>query len=217
MNEWLQTLVEKIGGIPYWMWTTIVAIAILGALFLFLKGKNFTARTLSMGALCISLGFILSSITVFKLQNGGSITPGSMLPILAYAWAFGPTAGIASGIVYGCMQLIQGIYVVHPVQFALDYILPFAFLGFAGFSKKNLQWASVFGCLARFLSHFTSGIIFWGEYAPAGQPVALYSLLYNGSYMLPEMIICLVLSYVPQLKKIIETMNPKRITVSTVK
>ena len=209
MNTWFSNLIEKLIIVPFWMWSTIVAVIILGALFLFLKGKNLSARALSMGALCVALGFILSSITIFKLQNGGSITPASMLPILAYAWAFGPTAGISAGVVYGCLQLIQGIYVVHPVQFALDYILPFAFLGFAAFSKTNLQLAIIIGSLARFLSHFASGIIFWGEYAPAGQPVVVYSLLYNGLYMLPETIICLVLSFVPQLRRIIDNMKKK--------
>ena len=44
-------------------------------------------------------------------------------------------------------------------------------------------------CLAaRFLFHFVSGIIIWGEYAPAGVPVWLHSLTYNGSYMGFELI-----------------------------
>ena len=213
MKNWFNTLIEKATIVPYWMWMVVVALIILGALFLFLKDKKFTARALAMGALCVALGFILSSITLFKMQNGGSITPASMLPILAYAWAFGPTAGVAAGIVYGCMQLIQGLFIVHPIQFLLDYIIPFAFLGFAGFSKKNLQLGIIIGCTARFLSHFASGIIFWGEYAPVGQPVAVYSLIYNGSYMLPEMIVCLVLSFVPQLRKVIDSM--KRVNVKS--
>ena len=41
----------------------------------------------------------------------------------------------------------------------------------------------------RFLCSFASGILIWGEYAPEGQPVWLYSLTYNGGYMLPELII----------------------------
>lgn len=203
MNQWFLNLIEKLQTVPFWMWATVFSIIILAVLFLFLKKANLTARALSMGALCVSLGFILSCITVYKLQNGGSITPGSMLPILAYAWAFGPAAGVSAGIVYGCMQLIQGIYIVHPAQFALDYIIPFALLGLAGFSKKRLWLAIIIGCVGRFLSHFASGMIFWGEYAPAGQPVPIYSLLYNGSYMLPELIICLVFAFVPQLKRLI--------------
>ena len=32
-------------------------------------------------------------------------------------------------------------------------------------------------------------MIFFGMYAPEGQPVALYSFIYNGTYMLPSAII----------------------------
>lgn len=215
MKEWFSNLIEKAAEVPIWMWAIVVAIAIMGGLVLYLRGKKFTARTLAMGALSVALAFILSSLTVFKMQNGGSITPASMFPILAYAWAFGPAAGIVAGLVHGCLQLIQGMYIVHPVQFALDYILPFTFLGFAGFFKKNLPIAVLIGCALRFLSHYVSGMVFWGEYAPPGQPVWIYSLLYNGSYMLPETIICLVVAFIPQIKKLVD--NMKMSNQSTVK
>jgi len=45
---------------------------------------------------------------------------------------------------------------------------------------------------ARFGAHFVSGIVFFGAYAPAGQPVALYSLIYNATYMGPSAALCLV-------------------------
>ncbi len=44
----------------------------------------------------------------------------------------------------------------------------------------------------RFISHFLSGAIFFGHYAPEGQNVWLYSLIYNSSYMIPETLITLV-------------------------
>ena len=45
----------------------------------------------------------------------------------------------------------------------------------------------------RFLCHFATGILIWSSYAPEGQPVWLYSLLYNGGYMLFETIISMIL------------------------
>ncbi len=207
MKEWFSNLIEKAASVPLWMWSIVVALVILGGLVLYLRGKKFTARTLAIGALSVALGFILSSLTLFKMPQGGSLTPASMFPILAYAWAFGPAPGIIAGFVYSLMQLIQGIYIVHPVQFAMDYLLPFSLLGFAAFSKKNLQLGIIIGCFARFLSHYFSGIIFWAEYAPEGQPVWIYSLLYNGSYMLPETIICVAVSFIPQIKKLVDNMK----------
>jgi thiamine transporter len=62
---------------------------------------------------------------------------------------------------------------------------------------------SFLGSVLRYLCHVVSGIVFFGEYAPKGQPVAIYSLLYNGTYMLPSfvisaIIIIIVISAVPK-------------------
>ncbi|CAH2713598.1 hypothetical protein BACCIP111895_00734 [Neobacillus rhizosphaerae] len=51
--------------------------------------------------------------------------------------------------------------------------------------------------------HVVSGIAFFGEYAPKGQPVIIYSLIYNGTYMLPSfvisaIVIILVISVMPK-------------------
>ena len=48
--------------------------------------------------------------------------------------------------------------------------------------------------LLRYLCSFLSGIIIWREYAPETMPVWLYSLGYNGSYMIPEIILTAVAS-----------------------
>lgn len=78
----------------------------------------------------------------------------------------------------------------------LDYVVAFTVLGLAGVIAKpfsNPVKGAVVGTLTvtavRYLCHFASGILIWGVYAPEGTPVWLYSLLYNGSYMIPEMII----------------------------
>jgi hypothetical protein len=77
----------------------------------------------------------------------------------------------------------------------LDYILPFTFLGIAGIFRKKGYLGVCAGVIIavalRFICHFLSGaIIFdiWCEW----DSVWLYSLCYNGSFMLPELIFTVV-------------------------
>lgn len=102
----------------------------------------------------------------------------------------------------GIMQLVQGAYVIHPMQFLLDYILPFAVLGIAGLFRKDnqLPLGIVLGSAARFIIHVLSGVIYFASSAPAGQSPLLYSLGYNATYLVPELIICLAIVLVPRMK-----------------
>lgn len=78
----------------------------------------------------------------------------------------------------------------------LDYLFAFTVLGLAGlflplFKNKLIGAAvgtAICGAL-RFLCSFLSGWLLWGSYAPEGWSVAYYSFIYNGSYMLPNIII----------------------------
>ena len=54
---------------------------------------------------------------------------------------------------------------------------------------------AVFGLGLRFLAHTLAGVVFWSEYAPPGMSPVLYSVIYNGTYMLPEIIISGVFVY----------------------
>ncbi|OEH86429.1 energy-coupled thiamine transporter ThiT [Desulfuribacillus stibiiarsenatis] len=133
---------------------------------------------------------------------GGSISL-VMVPIFVIAYRRGWKAGIMTGFLVGVLHLITGATVVHPVQLVLDYPFAYTVLGFASaFSLQKADKAGVspFWMIAgillaatlRFISHFISGIIWFGEYAPEGMPVALYSFLYNISYLLPEVLITMV-------------------------
>ena len=50
------------------------------------------------------------------------------------------------------------------------------------------------GCIGRFAASFTSGVVFYGAYAPEGWNPVWYSIAYNGAYMGVECIICAVLT-----------------------
>ena len=63
----------------------------------------------------------------------------------------------------------------------------------------------------RLICHYISGVTIWAEMAPEGWNVAVYSLVYNGFYMLPEMVLtmagALVITAVPQMRRLMGIAN----------
>ncbi len=178
------------------------------------------------GAVMVALATVLSFIRVYNLPWGGSITLLSMLPIVLFSIRRGVASGLAVSFVYSLIQFGQGVidgifgWGLTPGMLVacilLDYILAFSVLGLAGiFRKKNIAGWIVGIALAvglRFLCHFLSGVIIWKSFGELWEGFStdntiLYSTLYNGSYMLPEMIFTILgavaLLKVPQTKRIL--------------
>ena len=57
--------------------------------------------------------------------------------------------------------------------------------------------------VARFISHFLSGVLFFWMYAPEGMSPIVYSAIYNGSYILPEMVISGIIIYLIVQRKLL--------------
>ncbi len=195
------------------VWGSILALLFLTGVFAVISkvgrnngSKSISTRLLAYGSLAIALSSILSFIKIIGFPNGGSITVASMLPLILFALLAGPSWAMLAGVCYGMIQYFQEPFFVHWAQFLLDYPLAFAMLGLAGLFKNKIYVGAVIACLARFVCHFISGVVFFGEYAN-GQNVFLYSLIYNGSYILPDMIICLVVMAIPSVKKMIFKMT----------
>ena len=53
----------------------------------------------------------------------------------------------------------------------------------------------LFGGLGRWFFAILSGVVFFADYAPEGMPVILYSTVYNGAYILPEMVLTIILLF----------------------
>jgi len=149
-------------------------------------------RALVESSLLVAIGFALSYITLFRMPQGGTVTPLSMLPILMIGLRHGVGWGLGGGFVYACLQMLQGFYPPPTATVSgyiavvmLDYIVAFTVLGLSGFfrsTKHGLLYAAPICLCLRFVSHFISGIVIWGIYAE-DLPVWLYSLSYNGTYM----------------------------------
>lgn len=160
-------------------------------------------RAMVESALLVALGFVLSYITPFRLPWGGSVTPLSMLPILMIGLRHGLPWGLAGGFIYAGLQMLQQFYPPptgtvegYIAVVMLDYVLAFSVLGLSGLfkgKKYGLLFAAPLCLLLRFACHFISGIIVWGVFAE-NMPVWLYSLSYNGSYMVPEILLTTIVS-----------------------
>jgi thiamine transporter len=159
-------------------------------------------------------GFLFSRIW----PQGGSVSI-AMVPVFLMAFRWGIKGGAITGLLLGLLQFILGFsQIFHPVQGIIDYLVAFTVLGFAGIFARQIQenirngykkkWIGLIiagtflGSLLRFIAHFFSGWVFFGVWAPEGQPAWLYSLIYNGTYMIPSMILSaiitiLVIGYAP--------------------
>lgn len=165
-----------------------------------------TTKKITTSALLIALATVLmwiSKLIPAPWLQGGSVTLASMVPIIAVGISFGTKWGLCCSVAYAILQMIFGFY-PPPTQtflyFALvvllDYVLAFGVLGLSGlFYKASGKKAYSPGLsafivtLLRYICHIISGILIWGVYAENGQTVLAYSLLYNGSYMIPEILI----------------------------
>ncbi len=170
-------------------------------------------RQLVECALLIAIGTVLS---LFDFKGpwalGGGITVCSMLPLVMIAHRHGTGMGIVSALVYSLIQLLLGLSNVSYAPDALtavgiillDYVVAFTLIGFAACFNKviaNRRWALVAGIvvtfMGRFVCHFFSGVLIWEALWPneLGWASAVWSLAYNGSYMIPEIIITAVVAY----------------------
>lgn len=261
---WAQEAVEKFAETPGTVWIAVGVLAALGVMMLVIgkSSKKWTAKTVAFGALSIALSFVLSCFRLYRMPQGGSVTPGSMLPLMLFSAAYGVGPGLLAGLAYGVLQYLQGGWFANVWQFSLDYLLAFAALGLAGltpfFNKmykklspniwlgidilvgfalaweclnifslfsnwirliialpigiifgimltKTADWgfvvASMIAVAGRALSATLAGIMFWDT-----APIA--SLIYNGTYLIPEVIICIMLSF-PIAKPVMKVLKAK--------
>lgn len=164
--------------------------------------KKMNIRMITEGGVLIALSALLSNIIIYQAPYGGSVSAGSMVPLLLFAIRWGVLPGFFVGGVYGLLDFLLKPYFYHPLQFILDYPLAFALLGLAGLgyiykNGKGLnQDISIvigvgLGIFGRLVSHVLSGVVFFAEYAGTQNPW-IYSIIYNASYLIPEFIISVV-------------------------
>jgi len=166
--------------------------------------KTQFTKKLTESAVMLALTLILSYIKLLDLPYGGSITLCSMLPTILIAYRHGLLWGFAIGIANGLLQLLMGMSNLSYATSAaaavaiilLDYIIAFAVTGFGGIFKKifknqslSLILGTAFVCILRYICHVISGCTVWAGLSIPDTEALIYSLAYNATYMLPELII----------------------------
>ena len=191
-------------------------------------------HTLCESAILVALAVVLSITSKYLLEPflaplfpfGGSVTLFSMLPICIISIKHGLGWGLCGGFCFSWFQILQGgvfAWGLTPIMLLgsllLDYLLAFTVLGLAGVFRSKGMRGMIAGvalvCVLRFFIHFLAGVILWAnlaEFIAFGQewvnrPV-LYSLVYNGGYMLPETLLTVagsvLLFRIPGIEKILK-------------
>ena len=176
-------------------------------------------RALCESAILLALAIVLNMLSkslFANLPQGGSISL-AMFPLLLIAHRWGWGSGLLAGFCYGLLDmLLDGGYAWGWQSILLDYLVAYTALGLGGFFKGK-AWG-IFPCVAigslgRFAVHYFSGVTLYKIIEPTGiegleglgvfTNPHVYSIVYNGVYMLPNMLIAMVIAallYVPMKK-----------------
>lgn len=163
---------------------------------------NTKLMALCEGAIMIALSLALSYVDIQLGFQGGSVNL-TMIPIIIFALRYGFVEGISAGLVFGTLKFfIGGGAAINWQSMLLDYTLAYGAVGFAGLFK-NVKNGDIFGTFVggfmRFAVHFISGVTIYAEWAEntylgiSTPTTFLYSVVYNGIYMIPSIIIAVII------------------------
>ena len=168
-----------------------------------------SVRRLTESAVFIAIGTVLSFLKI-DLPFGGGVTIASMLPLIIISHRWGWKWGVFTAFVYSVLQLLFGLdnvgyattFLTAAGLVLLDYIIAYTVIGLSGIFDKPCGKTRKSVCVGiavtfflRFLCHYITGVWIWGGWMPESfmnitmTSPWLYSFLYNGWYMLAELIV----------------------------
>ena len=205
----LLSVSEKTTNLVKWISVGgVIALLALIALIGRFGKKRSSAKEVAFAGICVAMSFTLAVLKApIFAQTGGSVTLASFVPIMIYAYAFGPTKGFVVGLIHGLLNFIEDPYILSPATFVFDYLLAFMSVGVMGFFGKMQRKEK--GCLPlvlgaicvfvlRFASHLISGMIFftqdavWVDFpAWATSNAFVYSFIYQCVYVPADAVIAI--------------------------
>ncbi len=155
-----------------------------------------------------ALSAALYAVRPFTLPFGGSITLGSMVPVMWLSLRRGFRIGMITGAIFGVIALFEDLILVGaaniiatPLQAALEYPIAFGVIGLTGLFRNKSAVVAVagagFSVFIRFLIHYFVGVFVWANvYSfPPEWGLWLWPAVYNGSFLAVEFIICAILLF----------------------
>ena len=166
------------------------------------QNKKIDLRSMIECAMMVALATVLSMIKLYEAPLGGSVTLLSMLPVSVLSIRLGLKWGLTGGFLYAMIQMFLDLGKV--ISWGLtptaligciifDYLLAFTVIGLAGAFRSMGRIGMILGIalalFGRFCSHLVSGTVIFDVWMPEGwgNPF-IYSVAYNGAYMLPELL-----------------------------
>ncbi|MBQ9980166.1 MAG: energy-coupled thiamine transporter ThiT [Oscillospiraceae bacterium] len=166
-----------------------------------MKNKNHI-RSLCECGVFIAAAIALSFAELDLWLQGGSISL-TMIPIVIMAVRWGPVWGVVTGLVFGTLKCLIGGHMEWGfISVMLDYTLAYGAVGLAGVFKRRERGAVcgvILGAFCRFIIHFISGVTIYAITMPTElygnmySNAAIYSVVYNGAYMLINCVIAVII------------------------
>ena len=168
-----------------------------------------SVRRLTESAVFIAIGTVLSFLKI-DLPFGGGVTIASMLPLIIISHRWGWKWGVFTAFVYSVLQLLFGLdNVGYTTTFwtavgviLFDYVIAYTVIGLSGVfdevfgkTRKSVCVGIAVTFFLRFACHYITGVWIWGGWMPESfmnmtmTSPWLYSFLYNGWYMLAELVL----------------------------
>lgn len=160
----------------------ILTLAVLLVCLKTMRKTVFNANSIARIGVVAAMTIVLYMIKIVPFPQGGGCSLLSILPIMILSVVFGMEEAIICAIVVAMTKIIiQPPYYL--MQLPLDYfgaMISVAFTPMFGTLNKFrlVAGAGIAVLLSTFFS-VLSGIIFFGQYAPEGMNVWVYSLMYN--------------------------------------
>ena len=157
-------------------------------------------------ALALALSYLEIPVGVAFGGFGGSLSM-VMIPLVLCAIRWGLGWGVGAGLAFGTLKyFFSSGWAITWESMLLDYSLAYMMVGLSGLfrGKSRSAWlAALVGCAGRFVIHFISGVTIYAEYVSPifgwnGSSSTIYSVLYNGSYMLPNTVITVLAVFLLQ-------------------
>ena len=185
---------------------SMIFVAIYLVLTLFLcRGLKLGVRQIALAGMTCTLVILLTYIRI-PLPIGTAVT-FEFIPLMLLALLVDPRLAMVTGVATGVLaaMIAPGWSIIHWAQFALEHLVCFSCMGYAGLfgrSRVRLTAGILLAMAIKLTGHFLSGAIFYGQYAWAGWGPWAYSLVYNLSYVVPDCIVAIILMNLMPLERL---------------